>query len=68
MEEFDSEGIKKIADAYNGDVKKLLDRLDAVIDAGNNYEIFSQVKDGTNGSVKFIIKTDSVKAVDADKK
>ena len=49
-------------------MKKLLDRLDAVIDAGNNYEIFSQVKDGTNGSVKFIIKTDSVKADDADKK
>ena len=68
MEEFDSDGIKKIADAYNGDVKTLLDRLDAVIDAGNNYQIFSQVKDGTNGSVKFIIKTDSVKVDDEDKK
>lgn len=68
MEEFDSEGIKKIADAYNGDVKKLLDRLDAVVDAGKDYQVFSQVKEGTDASVKFIIKTDSVKVDDEDKK
>lgn len=68
MEKFDSEGITKIADAYNGDVKKLLDRLDAVIDAGKDYQVFSQVKEGTDASVKFIIKTDSVKVDDEDKK
>lgn len=62
--EFDEEGIQKITDAYNGDVKELLDRLDAVLDAGNSYQIFSQVKDGTTGTVKFIIKTDSVKVDD----
>lgn len=62
MEEFDEEAIQKLADTYNGDVKSLLDRADAIMQAGEDYTTFSDVADGVNGSVKFIIKTDSIKA------
>ena len=61
MEEFDEKAIEKLADAYNGDVKSLLDRIDAVMEAGEEYTTFSKTADGTNGSVKFIIRTDGVK-------
>ena len=62
MEEFDEKAIEKLADAYNGDVKSLLDRIDAVMEAGEEYTTFSKTAEGTNGSVKFIIRTDGVKS------
>ena len=62
MEECDEKAIEKLADAYNGDVKSLLDRIDAVMEAGEEYTTFSKTAEGTNGSVKFIIRTDGVKS------
>ena len=62
MKEFDEKAIQKLADTYHGDVQSLLDRIDAVVMAGEEYTTFSQVADGVNGNVKFILKTDAVKA------
>ena len=62
MKEFDEKAIQKLADTYKGDVKSLLDRIDAFVMAGEEYTTFSQVADGVNGNVKFILKTDAVKA------
>ena len=62
MKEFDEKAIQKLADTYHGDVQSLLDRMDAVVMAGEEYTTFSQVADGVNGNVKFILKTDAVKA------
>lgn len=59
---FNEEGIEKIVNAYNGDLEPLMDRLQAVIDAGEEYQSYTGVADGVNGSVKFIFKTDAVKA------
>lgn len=61
MKKFNEEGIKKIVDAYNKDIKSLVNRINAVIEAGEEYEIFTSKADDTNASVKFIIKTDEVK-------
>lgn len=36
MIEFDKEGIQKLMDAYDGDVKTLLNKLEAVVNAGKN--------------------------------
>ena len=63
--EFDEDGISKIVNSYEGDIKPLTDRLQAVIDAGEDYQTFTSVADGVNGSVKFIYKLDSIKADDA---
>lgn len=59
---FNEEGISKIVHAYNGDIEPLLDRVQKVIDAGEAYQNYSGIADGVNGSVKFIYKTDAVKA------
>ncbi len=62
MIQFDEEGIQKLADAYDGDVKELLHKLESVAKAGKEYQTFSKVADGTKGSVKFIFRTEAVKA------
>ncbi|MFA9376463.1 MAG: hypothetical protein ACERKZ_06890 [Lachnotalea sp.] len=60
MSKFDDEGITKLSDAYNGDIKPLKDRITAVKDAGDNYGIFSKLNDGMTGSVKFVYTTDGI--------
>lgn len=68
MVQFNEEGINKILDAYNGDLKPLTDKLQAVIDAGEEYQTYSAIADGQTGSVKFIYKLASIDAkADSDK-
>lgn len=64
MVEFDEKGISKIANSYKGDIKPLADKLQAMLDAGEDYQTFTGLADGVNGSVKFIYKLDSIKTVD----
>ncbi len=56
MEEFNEEGIEKITDFLEGDIQDVLDRLEAVQDAGEAYKLFSE-SGNVNGRVKFIIET-----------
>lgn len=59
-----SDGTDEIINSYNGDIEPLVDRIQAVLDAGADYQTYTDIADGVNGSVKFIIKTDAVKAED----
>jgi putative membrane protein len=61
MIEFDEEGIQKLTGTLDGDVSSIIDRIDAVFDAGDNYSTFTKLADGQEGRVKFIIRTGSVK-------
>jgi len=68
MVQFNEEGINKILDAYNDDLKPFTDKLQAVIDAGEEYQTYSAIADGQTGSVKFIYKLASIDAkADSDK-
>ena len=68
MVQFNEEGINKILDAYNGDLRPFTDKLQAVIDAGEEYQTYSAIADGQTGSVKFIYKLASIDAkADSDK-
>ncbi len=68
MVQFNEEGINKILDVYNGDLKPFTDKLQAVIDAGEEYQTYSAIADGQTGSVKFIYKLASIDAkADSDK-
>lgn len=68
MVQFNEDGINKILDAYNGDLKPFTDKLQAVIDAGEEYQTYSAIADGQTGSVKFIYKLASIDAkADSDK-
>lgn len=62
MVEFDEDGISKIVNSYNKDLKPLTDRLQAVFHAAEEYQTFTGLADGVNGSVKFIYKMDAVKS------
>ena len=57
------DGVNKLIDKLSDkDSSELIDRLDAVMDAGEEYTTFTKLADGQTGSVKFIIKTDAIKA------
>ena len=57
MSEFKTEGIDEIADALGGDFEKAKDRLEAMSDLSQEYKSYAGIKDGVNGSTKFIIET-----------
>lgn len=57
MNEFDKDGIQKIADLYNGDIKEFIENIKAVAEAGKEYKTFTKLADNQEGSVKFIITT-----------
>ena len=52
---------EKILNSYHGDIEPLMDRIQAVLDAGEDYQTYTDIADGVNGSIKFIYKTDAVK-------
>ncbi|WP_294787695.1 hypothetical protein [uncultured Eubacterium sp.] len=60
MIQFDEDGIQKLSEAYHGDVEELLDRVNQVLEAGENYHTFSGLKEDMSGSVKFVIRTDAI--------
>ncbi|MGN0702353.1 MAG: hypothetical protein ACI4KL_04150 [Lentihominibacter sp.] len=57
MEKLYSQGIKKIVDLYNNDLKGLTGNLTGLLDAGKGYNSFTETSLSGNGSVKFIYKT-----------
>ncbi len=59
---FDEEGISKLTELAGEDTGEVFERLEAVLDAGKAYKTFGGLAEGMDGSVKFIIKTDGVKA------
>ncbi|SET32599.1 hypothetical protein [[Clostridium] polysaccharolyticum] len=61
MKTFDKDGIQKLYNTVNSDLKGVLDRLDALKELGNQYTSFSGKSDSMGGAVKFIIKTDEIK-------
>ncbi len=59
--EFNEKGIEKILNAYNGDIEPLVERIQAVLDAGADYQTYTGLADGMEGSVRFVYKTAAVK-------
>ncbi len=57
LKEFNNQGIKKITDVYNKDVKELYNRFKATVEVSQNYKSFSGIADNMPGSVKFIYKS-----------
>ena len=57
MSKLYNDGIRKIVDLYNDDLKGTLNDMEDVIDAGQSYKSFTKLPDGMDGNVKFIYKT-----------
>ena len=69
LNKYNKEGIQKLTELFGDNVQDVLDRLQAVTEAGDDYNSFSgalpvQSGDDKNGgnAVKFIYRTDSIKA------
>jgi putative membrane protein len=62
MAQLDSEGIQQIADLVTGDLETVFHRLQAVQDYANEQTSFAGCADGVECTVKFIYKTEQIKA------
>ena len=58
MAQFDKEGLRKLADAFDGDLQGLVEHFKAMQKAAEVYNNYSGLRDGMAGGVKFIYKTD----------
>lgn len=67
MSEFDKNGISKISNLVNGDVKDLASRLEKLQELSNEYNNFTMANKDTADSVKFIVMMDSIKKSDDTK-
>ena len=57
---FDEEGIGKLSEFAEEDAEDLIDRLRALKDLAGEYTAFSGDHSSGNGSVQFIIRTESI--------
>lgn len=62
IDKLNNDAILTIVDAYNGDVKALLQSLEASIQAAAEYDSYTMVKDGDMAATKFIIRTSGINA------
>lgn len=60
MNQFNEQAIEKLESAYNGDLKNLTGRIQAVLEASSEYDTYTMLNDGDTGATKFIIKTDGI--------
>jgi len=61
VKEFDADGISKICDYINGDLKDLEERVRVLKDLADKYNTFSGLNEGDEGTVKFITVIDAIK-------
>ena len=64
MAKYKDEGIGKLLDVYNNDLKGLIDRLDALKTAAEDSTTFSGAADGVESSVKYIYETAAIEKAD----
>lgn len=60
IDKFKQEGVDKITNALNGDIKTVTDRIKATIDVAKKYNIYSMSGENKTASVKFIYRTDEI--------
>lgn len=60
MSEFKADGIDKLTEVFKGDIKGVTSRINAMMTLGQNYKSFGGIRNGMDGSTKFIIETEAV--------
>ena len=64
LKEFNEKGVQKLVDAFDGGLGQLMDRMDAVKAVSERYASFSGISPDMDGQVKFVWRTEAVKAQD----
>ena len=65
---FNEEGIQKICNFVNGDLKDLTTRAEKLTDLAKSYNSFTMVEDGVESNSKFVMIIDAVKKQEATSK
>ena len=60
LKQFNEEGIKKITDALDGDVKNLVERFKATVTAAKEYRASEDLVEGHQGTITFIYRTEAI--------
>ena len=60
MKEFKETGIDKLVEIFEGDINTVIERIQAMSDLGRTYKSFAGIKEGMDGSTKFIIETEGI--------
>lgn len=58
---FHEEGIKKVCDYMNSDVKSMSERMERLVELSKEYDNFTMLNGENNGTVKFIMIVDAIK-------
>lgn len=58
----DEEGIQKIVELVDGDLETMVNRVKATCEISKEYKSFSGISDDMDGTVKFIYRTEEIKA------
>lgn len=59
--EFNEEGIQRLSDIVNKNLNNIVERMRATKEVSLNYKSFAGISNNTDGQVKFIYRTDSLK-------
>ena len=62
LEKFNEDGIQKIVKLVDGDLNGIITRFKATVDVSKKYRNFSGISDDMDGQVKFVYRTDEIKA------
>lgn len=62
MKQFAEQGIQKLVDFVDGDLEGFVARLKATVDVSKEYNNFSGISEDMDGKVKFIYRTEEIKA------
>lgn len=62
LKQLNEEGIQKLVELVDGDLSELSARLRATVDVSKEYRNFAGISDEMDGQVKFIYRTDEIKA------
>lgn len=62
IKQLNEQGIQKLVEFVDGDLERVVARLKATVDVSKEYHNFSGINDDMDGKVKFIYRTEELKA------
>lgn len=62
LKRFNEQGVQKLADVFEGDLETTIERAKKTIELSRAYDNFAGIAENTEGQVKFIYRTEEIKA------
>ena len=62
LKQFKEEGVDKLVNAFGGELENVAERAEAMCELAAEYRSFAGIADETQGTVRFIYRSDAIKA------